>query len=142
MWIRHIFLTMIGLASGLSIAAGTFAFIIMVGIVPRIVGKSNTAVHVLCYENAILLGGIAGNILSVFLDIRIPMGRWILILYGLSAGIFEGCIAVALAEILKGFPILFRRVHIKEGLPWVMVCMALGKMAGGFFYFFFHIAAN
>ena len=53
-----------------------------------------------------------------------------------------GSVAVALAEILQALPILFRRVKVKEGLPWLMVFMALGKMVGGFLYFFGNLAAN
>lgn len=142
MWIKHIFLAVFGLSSGIAIAAGTFAFIIMIGIVPRIAARSNTAKHTFCYENVILLGGLVGNILSVFLDVQIPGGRPLLILYGFCAGIFVGCVAVALAEILKALPIFFRRVHVKEGLPWLIFVMALGKMLGSVCYFFFDMAAQ
>mgnify|MGYP000568657776 FL=1 len=142
MWIRHIFLGLFGFAAGIAIAAGTFAFIIMIGIVPRIAARSKTAKHTLCYENAILLGGLSGDILSVFLDLQIPGGRPLLILYGFCAGIFVGCVAVALAEILKALPIFFRRVHVKEGLPWLILFMAIGKMLGSYFYFFFDMAAQ
>ena len=142
MWIRHIFLGLFGFAAGIAIAAGTFAFIIMIGIVPRIAARSKTAKHTLCYENAILLGGLSGDILSVFLDLQIPGGRPLLILYGFCAGIFVGCVAVALAEILKALPIFFRRVHVKEGLPWLILFMASGKMLGSYFYFFFDMAAQ
>mgnify|MGYP002681463490 CR=1 FL=1 len=130
MWIRHAFLGLFGFSAGIAIAAGTFAFIIMIGIVPRIAARSNTAKHTFCYENAILLGGLCGDLLSVFLDVQIPGGRPLLILYGFCAGIFVGCVAVALAEILKA------------GLPWVVLFMALGKMLGSFFYFFFDMAAQ
>lgn len=142
MWIRHIFLGLFGFAAGIAIAAGTFAFIIMIGIVPRIAARSKTAKHTLCYENAILLGGLSGDILSVFLNLQIPGGRPLLILYGFCAGIFVGCVAVALAEILKALPIFFRRVHVKEGLPWLILFMAIGKMLGSYFYFFFDMAAQ
>lgn len=89
-----------------------------------------------------LLGGLCGDLLSVFLDVQIPGGRPLLILYGFCAGIFVGCVAVALAEILKALPIFLRRVRMKEGLPWVVLFMALGKMLGSFFYFFFDMAAQ
>ena len=72
---------------------------------------------------------------------QVPGGRPLLILYGFSAGIFVGCVAVALAEILKALPIFLRRVRMKEGLPWLVLFMALGKMLGSFFYFFFDMAA-
>ena len=79
---------------------------------------------------------IAGNLSSVCnLDISFGLGRWIIILYGLSTGIFVGCIAVALAEILHTFPIMFRRFKLKQGLKSAVFFMAFGKMAGAIFYF-------
>lgn len=140
MWIRHVFLGFIGLAAGGAVAAGTFAFIIVIGIVPRMIAKSNLAKETLLFENMIVSGGILGCIVSVFTGWRIPIGRWLLGVYGLCAGIFVGCIAVALAEILNTFPILFRRFKIKEGLEWVMFAMAAGKCAGALYYFLFQMA--
>lgn len=142
MWIRHLFLGFIGLAAGGAVAAGTFAFIIVIGVVPRMIAKCGLAKHTVLFENMIVLGGIIGNLVSVFTGIPIPVGHWILVLFGFCAGIFVGCIAVALAEILNTFPILFRRFQIKEGLPWVMLFMALGKSAGSLYYFLMHMAAE
>ena len=127
MWIRHLFLGFIGLAAGGAVAAGTFAFIIVIGVVPRMIAKCSLAKHTVLFENMIVLGGIMGNLVSVFTDIPIPVGHWILVLFGFCAGIFVGCIAVALAEILNTFPILFRRFQIKEGLPWVMLFRRDGR---------------
>ncbi len=45
---------------------GTFAFVIVIGVVPRMIGKCNRAANTLCFEQAIILGGILGNIVSVF----------------------------------------------------------------------------
>lgn len=78
--------------------------------------------------------------MSVFLQIRLPLGPLLLCAYGLSAGIFVGSIAVALAEILNTFPIVFRRTGIKTGLFWVMLSMALGKLCGSLYYFINRIA--
>lgn len=142
MWIRHLFLGFIGLAAGGAVAAGTFAFIIVIGVVPRMIAKCSLAKHTVLFENMIVLGGIVGNLVSVFTDIPIPVGHWILVLFGFCAGIFVGCIAVALAEILNTFPILFRRFRIKEGLPWIMIFMALGKSVGSMYYFLMHMAAE
>ncbi len=138
---NHIWLAFLGLAFGIAVSAGTFAFIIAVGVVPRMVGKSNTGKHVILYETCIWLGGTIGCILSVFLDIRIMLGSLFLIVYGLCAGIFVGCLAVALAEILNTFPITFRRLGIKSGLQYVMLSMAIGKMCGAFYYFWNSMAA-
>lgn len=40
MWIRHIFLGLVGLTAGAAVAGGTFAFLIMLNIIPRMIGKS------------------------------------------------------------------------------------------------------
>lgn len=140
MWSRHLLLGLLGLAAGSAVAAGTFAFIVMLGILPRMVGKSKTAKEIMYYENMVVLGGIGGNLVSVFLNIQLPFGRIFLGLYGISAGIFVGCIAAALAEVLKTFPILFRRMKIKIGLNYVILFMAFGKLAGALWYFFHHMA--
>lgn len=142
MWIRHLFLGFIGLAAGGAVAAGTFAFIIVIGVVPRMIAKCNLAKHTVLFENMIVFGGIVGNLISVFTGLPLPLGRGLLMLFGLSAGIFVGCIAVALAEILNTLPILFRRFRIKEGLPWIMLFMALGKSVGSMYYFLMHMAAE
>lgn len=136
MWGERILLWLLGLTSGMAVAAGTFAFIIIIGVAPRIIGKSNTAKQVLWYENAIILGGILGNIVSVYTMMPLPVGRWFLTLFGLCSGIQVGCLAVALAEILNTFPIMFRRINLKTGLPWVITFMAIGKMIGAFWYFY------
>ena len=138
MWIKQIFLAFIGLASGAAIAAGVFSFIISVGVVPRIIGKSRTAADIIAYENTVILCGTVGNIVSLFTP-GLFGGIWSVMLFGLSAGIFTGCLAVALAEILNTFPIMFRRFGIKEGLTWIMFSMALGKMAGALYFYANHM---
>lgn len=87
MLIREIILAVIGLLCGAATAAGSFALITSLGVVPRMAGKSSTAVHVIAYENAIILGGIAGNILSIFAGLKILIGTGLLIVFGAAAGI-------------------------------------------------------
>ena len=135
MWGSHVILAFVGLMAGFAVSAGTFAFLNAIGVIPRIIGKSNTAKTLFAYETTIFFGGVVGNILSIFPEVQVPFGKIILILYGLCAGIFVGCIAVSLAEILNTFPIIFRRLKLSIGLEWVMLVMALGKMSGALFYF-------
>lgn len=139
MWIKDVFLGFIGLASGFAVAAGVFAFVVTLGVVPRFAGKTHTSGRVLPYENAIFLGGVFGTLLSIF-QLKVPLGRILLGAFGLSAGIYTGCLAVALAEILNSFPIMFRRVHMKVGQGWVLFAMALGKMAGALYFYAHHMA--
>ena len=138
MWINHLLLGVLGLMFGATIAAGTFAFILIIGVVPRLLGKWHRATGTILFENMIILGAISGCIWSVFTEMPLPFGSVLLMFFGMSAGIFVGCIALALAEILHTFPILFRRLHIKRGLVWVILSLALGKMSGGFFFFLTH----
>ena len=135
MWIEHAFLAFIGLACGLSVASGSFAIAVKLGIIPEMATKSGTANRIITYENATILGGITGNILSVFSQIRIPVGHVMLALFGLSAGIFIGCMAVAQAEIINAYPIMYRRLKLKMGLEWMLAMIAVGKMCGCLFYF-------
>ncbi|MGN0483703.1 MAG: stage V sporulation protein AB [Lachnospiraceae bacterium] len=142
MWIKHLALLLCGIASGAAVSGGTFAFIVTLKIVPRLVGRSNTAKSYVCYENAVILGGTIGNILGVFEMIPLPFGRIMLWLYGLGAGIFEGCVAITLAEILHVFPIVFRRMKLKVGLSAVIFAFAAGKAAGALYYFYQQLAST
>ena len=135
MMIKQIFAAVLAFLAGTGVSAGTFAFILVIGVVPRILQRCKVN-NIILIENIIILGVIAGNLSSVCnLDISFGLGRWIIILYGLSTGIFVGCIAVALAEILHTFPIMFRRFKLKQGLKSAVFSMAFGKMAGAIFYF-------
>ena len=139
MWIREIFLGLIGLAGGFAVSAAVFAFVITLGVLPRFAGKTHTSGYVLTYENVIFFGGVFGNLISLF-PVSLPFGNPLLWAFGLSAGIYTGCLAVALAEILNAFPIMFRRTKMKVGQDWVLVAMAFGKMAGAFYFYWNHMA--
>ena len=101
--INTIFLSFIGLASGFVVAAGIFAFITMLGIIPRLAQRTGTADHIYGYEWMIILGGTAGNILNLFVT-HLPVGMIGIPIYGLFSGMFVGCLAMALAENLRVIP--------------------------------------
>ncbi|MCI9378883.1 MAG: stage V sporulation protein AB [Eubacterium sp.] len=136
MLINHILLGGLGLMFGFAAAGGTFALIVAISVVPRIIGMSRTAAHVLFYESMVMLGGVLGNIVTVFPQLPIPFGRPMLALFGLGSGIQVGCLVMALAEIMNVFPIVFRRLKLKRGLSLVITVLAAGKVIGGLFYFF------
>ncbi len=141
MFLRPVFMAVIATACGIAVSAGTFAFLLVIGVIPRMIKRCNFGDRILMIENTVILGVLTGAVFSVVeWKARFPM-EWlahvILATYGTAAGIFVGCIAVALAEILNTFPILFRRLYINRGLSGVMIAMALGKMVGSFYYFFF-----
>lgn len=122
---------MIGFAGGIVVSAGVFAFITLLGVVNRLASKTNTASHIVLYENMIILGGILGNTWIVY-QFPLPIGHVGLLLYGLFGGIFIGCQAMALAEVLKVIPVFAKRAKIKYGMPYVVASIAIGKAVGAF----------
>lgn len=140
MLIKQIFLAFLGTAIGGVVSGAVFAFIISIGVIQRMVQKTKTASKVLIYEDTVLLGGILGTLMSVF---SIPVHRFIfgmgpvgLLLFGSFAGIYVGCLAVSLVEVLNTIPIITRRIHMSHGIRWILVCMAIGKMLGSLLYFY------
>jgi len=127
-------LVLLGFCSGVVIAGAVFAFIAIIGIVPRLAQKTKTQAQVRLYENAIIAGGIFGASAQM-IDYRIPIGVVPMVVLALCIGIFFGCLAVSLAEILDVIPILTRRTRLQKGMPVFMLAIALGKMAGSVLYY-------
>ena len=85
MWIRQIFLAVIGLSSGALVAGGLFGFIVSLGIISDFADKTHTAHKILLYETAILCGGILGNIFYVYQASYVYLKRYIIVIdYTLS----------------------------------------------------------
>lgn len=135
MWVKQLFLAVIGLSSGMIAAGGLFAFIISLGIVSDLADRTHTGQYVLLYENIIALGGILGTIFLIF-RIHIPGGILLEPVFGLFSGIFVGCWSMALAEMLKVFPIFVRRVKLLKCIPYIILSIALGKGFGAFVYYY------
>lgn len=135
MWIQQAILAVIGFSSGAAIAGGMFSFIIGLGVVSIFADRTHTGKNILLYEDSIALGGILANIVFIF-RIPIPGGVFLLPVFGAFSGIFVGCWAMALAEILNIFPIFIRRVKLVRAIPYLIIGMALGKGFGALIYYF------
>ena len=129
-------LAFIGFAGGVSVAAGTFALITVLGIIPRLASRMGVAEHVYKLESAIVLGGTIGSLLSVY---HFPMriGDVGIIIFGLFAGIFVGCLSMALAEAIRVFPILCQRINLNYGIYLLIFMMAAGKALGTLYQMYF-----
>ena len=112
MWIKNVFLLFFGLCAGGIIAAGVYAFLAIIGVFVRMIGKTKTKKHIMLYENMIILGGVLGNIMELY-KVRLPLGevfgQIFLLTGGVSVGIFTGCLVMSLAETLKALPTFSRR---------------------------------
>ena len=136
MWIRQVILGIVGLSSGFAVAGGMCAFLIALGVVSRFAGKTHTAKYILYYEDAAAIGGILGNLVSIY-AFPVPVGMAGVVSFGLFSGIFTGAWAMALTEIVDAVPIFSRRIRLKTGLPWIILSMALGRTAGALVYAYF-----
>lgn len=133
---QNLVLGFLGLSAGGIIAAGVFAFLAIIGIFPRIMGRTKTR-RILLYETWIIAGGVLGNISDIY-EIPIPLGmggNLVLGAFGMASGIFVGCLVMSLAETLKALPVISRRIGLAVGLQYVILSVALGKLAGSLVYF-------
>lgn len=155
---QQAFLALYGISAGLLVSAGIFTVLLAVGMTPRFVGKTHTARKVFLYENCIAAGAVAGTFFTVVPVLRHAgellrsfllsggagagamravdlCGKLFLGVGGLFMGMFVGCLALAIAEMLDSIPIFARRMSFRHGLGIAILAVALGKLAGSLFYF-------
>lgn len=144
---QTILMWVIGISSGLMVSAGVFTVLFVVGLIPRFAARTDTAWCEFFYEECLVFGAVIADILSVYpikgsLDsflTHVSFSKIILtallILIGVFAGIFVGCLSIALAEVLDGIPIFARRINLKMGVSIAVLAVALGKITGSLYYF-------
>ena len=135
-WAQQILLAAVGLSAGVAAAGGLFAFIVELGVVADFADRTAA------------LGGILGNLVYVFGIGSSSMMQWLsdgaqlsagsglLGIFGIFSGIFVGCWAMALAEILNVFPVFMRRARIVRYIAAFTISVALGKGLGAGLFFF------
>ena len=142
--LKKVLLAFFGLCAGGVIAAGVYAFLAIIGVYVRLMGKTGTRKHIMLFETVIVLGGVLGNIVDIY-EFPIYMGPFFgtvfLIAAGLSVGIFVGCLVMSLAETLKALPVISRRIHLAVGLQYVILAIAAGKLTGSLIYFWNSMAS-
>lgn len=141
-----------GISYGVLSSAGVFTVFAAVGLIPRFAGATHTAKYGRWYEEMVIWGTLVGGGVSIFerycgvgrfLRSRLPeyMVLWeatgivCQISYGLFSGMFVGCLALSIAEILDSIPIMSRRIGFRHGIGLAVLAMAIGKLCGSLFYF-------
>lgn len=146
-------MAVLGSCFGLMVAGGVFTVLFVVGMVPRFAGKTDTARYEVLYEEFIIAGSIAGCILSVFqfpyqlgeLTRQLPETVYqiaifiVLAAIGIFSGMFVGCLALALAEMIDSIPIFTRRIGFRHGIGIAVIAVAFGKLCGALLYFGMHL---
>ena len=142
MW-TDVFFAVVGLSAGLFISFGMFTVLFVLGMIPRFAGKTRTVNKLILYEESVIWGCIIGGIYSVFykwIDIARVLGKTgsliTLSFCGVFAGVFVGCLALAIGEMLNTIPIFSRRIGFRHGLGFAITSMAFGKFVGSLYYFF------
>ena len=133
-YIRCLILILIGFSSGVIISGAVFAFISTLGIVQRLAKKTSTEDFVNIYEEAIIFGGIFGTSTSL-INYYLPIGKFLVAVLSFGTGIFYGCLAMSLAEVLNVIPILIRRGNVENGLRFFIFAIAFGKLVGSILYY-------
>lgn len=136
MWVKQVLMALIGLSAGSIVAGGLFGFIVSLGVVSDFADRTGTANRIGLYEDAVALGGITGNLVLLY-EIPLTAISPLLGVFGIFSGIFVGCWALALAEVLNVFPIFLRRINVTKGIGFIILGLAIGKVLGASAYFFF-----
>ena len=156
LFIKQLFLAVIGVSSGLIVSAGVFTVLISVGLIPRFAGKMHVARKIFVLEEMVVFGTLFGGFFSIFSDWGMVgefvrehrlfgenategvwnlIGTLFLLVSGVFAGIFVGCLALAIAEMLNTIPIFARRIGFRHGLGVAILAVAMGKLVGSLIYF-------
>ncbi|WP_096188551.1 stage V sporulation protein AB [Evansella halocellulosilytica] len=129
---------MIGLSGGLAVGSGLVAFLTVLGIVPRLAHLTKTTNRLHSYEWAVIIGSQIGIWLSLG-DPAFFLPKWLMAIVGLACGIFVGMLAAALTEVLNVFPILAKRIGMKQKMPWLVLAIVLGKIIGSLYHWLFFV---
>ena len=154
---KQVFLAVACASYGVLAAAGVFTIFVVIGLLPRFAGRTNTAAYIMRYENAVIYGTLTGTALTVFdglwevgagwqsfcmqywpggLQVGTYVGQAFQVIGGGFAGMFIGCLALAIAEMVDSIPIFTRRIGFEKGISLSVLGIALGKLLGSLIYFF------
>ncbi len=141
-FLKTILLGISAFGFGLLSSGGVFTVFVSVGLVPRFANKTHTTGYIILYENCIVLGAVLGCVASLFGEtVSFLFGEWeaagrlLLGVFGSFAGMFVGCFAIAIAEMLNTIPISARRIRLGQGVGIIILALALGKTVGSLIYF-------
>ena len=160
--LKELMLLLMTFGFGTLSSAGVFTVLATIGLIPRFAGRMHLANKAVVLENMVILGTMAGCIVSVF-DRYCMWGDYVsqhlaaqeadswmysdvwklwemvgqigLAIFGIFGGMFIGALALAIAEMLNSYPISARRLGFKKGLSIVIMAIAAGKIVGSLWYF-------
>ncbi len=128
----------IGFAGGLATGTGFVAFLVVLGVIPRLTQLTKTMKWVRAYEWSAVLGAVVGGWMSLRSSVLYVSKYW-LIPMGLFSGVFVGMLAAALTEVLNVWPILAKRMGIADKIVVLLMAIVFGKVFGSLFQWIYFV---
>ncbi len=138
MIIKLLFTIFLGFSGGLSVGAGYVAFLTVLGIIPRLTQLTKTMKMIQLYEWSIVLGAVVGTLIMLQ-DIHLHLSPFVLLIFGLSGGIFVGMMTAALTEVLNVWPILAKRIGVEDKITFLLMALVFGKIIGSLFHWIYFV---
>jgi stage V sporulation protein AB len=138
MWIKDVLLVFIGLSGGLAVGSGFVAFLVVLGIIPRLCQITKSYSSIRWYEWAIILGTLLGTWFGLR-NTQMFLPSFFLIPIGLGAGVFVGMLAAGLTEVMNVLPILAKRLGVGEQILLLLMAIVFGKVFGSFFHWSYFV---
>ncbi|WP_183251350.1 stage V sporulation protein AB [Anoxybacteroides tepidamans] len=129
---------MFGFAGGLAVGTGFVAFLVVLGVIPRLTQLTKTMRWIHVYEWGAVFGAVAGGWMSLRSTVLYASKYW-LIPMGLFSGVFIGMLAAALTEVLNVWPILAKRMGMADKIVLLLMAIVFGKVFGSLFYWIYFV---
>lgn len=129
---KELILVLIGLSSGIMVGAGVISILVLVGVIPRMAQVGKTVEFINFYEKILIIGALFGSLISIQ-QIKLNLGIFVLMFFGICYGIFVGFLSSGLTEVLDYIPTVSRRLKIPViYLKFIIISLILGKVIGSF----------
>ena len=84
---------------------------------------------------AVALAAFIINLIYIY-HLSVPFAKIFAGVTGFFFGMFLGGWIIALVEVVNVFAVMARRLGLKKGIGWIVICIAVGKTLGSLFQFF------
>lgn len=128
----------IGFAGGLAVGTGFVAFLVVLGVIPRLTQLTKTMKWIRAYEWGAVAGAVIGGWMSLRSSVLGASKYWLVPL-GMFSGVFIGMLAAALTEVLNVWPILAKRMGMGEKVVLLMMAIVFGKVFGALFHWLYFV---
>ena len=124
---------LIAFANGLVVGSSLVSFLAIIGFVPRLAEVTHTERGLRYYDMTLICGATLAALAAGFI-INLHLPALFTMLPGACMGLFVGCLAAALAEVLNVLPVIARRVGLLTYIRLLLMAIILGKVAGSLLY--------